>query len=95
MVLQLDKPCEVEWIKRSLLNALSIKDYLSKKFSKKELLKFEKLLKQFELKVSNFPSLYPETQSPKLLRRAVIHKNNTIYYIFDKNKVVVIAIKDN
>ena len=91
----MDKPFEVEWTRKSLLNALSIKDYLANKFSKKEVLKFEKLLKQFELTVSNFPSLYPETQNPKLLRRAVIHKNTTIYYIFDKNKVVVIAMKDN
>jgi len=91
----MDKPSEVVWTKRSLQNALSIKIYLTKKFSTKEVLKFETLLKQFELTVSNFPTLYPESQSQKNLRRAVIHKNTTVYYIFDKDKVTVIAMKDN
>jgi len=91
----MDEPYVVEWTKRSLLNAISIKKYLIKKFSSKEVSKFESLLKQFELTVSNFPTLYPESQSQKLLRRAVIHKNTTVYYIFDRNKVTVIAMKDN
>lgn len=91
----MDKLVEVVWTKRSLQNALSIKVYLTKKFSKKEVFKFETLLKQFELTVSNFPTLYPESQSQKLLRRAVIHKNTTVYYIFNKDKVIVVAMKDN
>ena len=91
----MDKSYEVEWTKRSLQNAIAIKKYLIRKFSGKEVSKFEKLLKQFELTVSNFPTLYPESQSQKLLRRAVIHKNTTVYYIFNKNKVTVIAMKDN
>jgi len=65
------------------------------KFTLKEAAKFENLLRQFELTVSNFPSLYPKSESQKLLRRAVIHKNTTVYYIFDNDKVTVIAMKDN
>jgi plasmid stabilization system protein ParE len=95
MDLQMDKPYLVEWTKRSLLNAIAIKKYLTVKFAKREVLKFESLLKQFELTVSNFPTLYPESKSQKNLRRAVIHKNTTVYYIFDKDKVTVIAMKDN
>jgi len=91
----MDKSYNVVWTKRSLKNALSIKNYLVKKFSKREVPRFETLLKQFELTVSNFPTLYPESLSQKRLRRAVIHKNTTVYYIFDKNKVTVVAMKDN
>lgn len=91
----MDRPYEVEWTMRSLLDAITIRDYLIKKFSKKEIAKFEGLLKQFERTVSNFPSLYPESKSQKNLRRAVIHKNTTDYYILDKDKVTVIAMKDN
>ncbi len=91
----MDKPYEVEWTKRSLQNAIAIKKYLIRKFSLKEAVKFEDLLREFELTVSNFPTLYPESNSQKLLRRAVIHKNTTVYYIFSKNKVTVIAMKDN
>lgn len=91
----MDRSYEVEWTKRSLQNAIAIKKYLIRKFSAKEVSKFEKLLKQFEITVSNFPTLYPESQGQKLLRRAVIHKNTTVYYIFNKNIVTVIAMKDN
>ncbi|WP_027066607.1 type II toxin-antitoxin system RelE/ParE family toxin [Maribacter sp. Hel_I_7] len=91
----MDKPYEVEWTKRSLQNAVAIRNYLVLKFNKKEVSKFESLLRQFELTVSNFPTLYPEPQSQKNLRRAVIHKNTTVYYVFDKDKVTVIAMKDN
>lgn len=91
----MDRPYEVEWTKRSLSNAIAIKNYLARKFNGREVSRFERLLKQFELTVSNFPTLYPESKSQKLLRRAVIHKNTTVYYIFNKNKVTIIAMKDN
>ncbi|SHE56235.1 Plasmid stabilization system protein ParE [Arenibacter palladensis] len=91
----MDKPYKVEWTKRSLHNAISIKHYLIQKFTVKEVAKFEGLLRQFELTVSNFPTLYPESKSQKLLRRAVIHKYTTVYYIFNKESVTVIAMKDN
>jgi len=57
----MDKSHEVLWTNRSLRNAIDIKIYLITKFSIKEVLKFEELLKQFELTVSNFPNLYPTT----------------------------------
>ncbi len=91
----MDRPYSVEWTKRSLLNAIAIKNYLIQKFTVKEVVKFERLLRQFESTISNFPTLYPESISQKLLRRAVIHKNTTVYYIFNKDKVTIIAMKDN
>ena len=84
----MDKPYRVEWTKRSLLSAIAIKNHLIQKFTVKEVVKFE-------LTVSNFPTLYPGSKSQKLLRRAVIHKNTTVYYIFNKDKVTVVAMKDN
>lgn len=91
----MDKPYEVQWTQRSLKNAVAIKKYLIRKFGQIEVKKFEGLLLEFELTVSNFPTLYPESISQKRLRRAVIHKNTTVYYLFAKDMVVVIAMKDN
>lgn len=45
----MDRLCEVEWTKRSLSNAIAIKNYLARQFSQKEVSIFERLLKQFEL----------------------------------------------
>jgi plasmid stabilization system protein ParE len=88
--------CEVTWTKKSISNTLEIKLYLNRKFGKKDdLVWFEKLLKQFEKTVSHFPTLYPKSQKLKSLRRAVIHKNITIYYRVEKERIVVVAMKDN
>jgi len=91
----MDKSYRVKWTERSLSNALEIKTYLKRKFSKKEVSRFEDLLKQFENTVSNFPTLYPESQNQKSLRRAIVHRNTTVYYIFESDEVTVIAMKDN
>ncbi|MBC30733.1 MAG: hypothetical protein CMH48_07785 [Muricauda sp.] len=91
----MDDLIEVKWTERSLSNAQDIKEYIRVKFTKKEVRKFENLLKQFETTVSNFPTLYPESENQKPLRRAVIHKHTTVYYIFKENAVTVIAMKDN
>ena len=91
----MDKSYEVQWTDRSLRNAIQIKKYLIRKFGQLEVKKFEGLLREFELTVSNFPTLYPESIIQKRLRRAVIHKNTTIYYLFTLDKVVVVAMKDN
>ena len=91
----MDKSYEVKWTNRSLRNAIEIKKYLIREFNLKAASSFEALLKKFELTVSNFPTLYPVSGSQKNLRRAVIHKNTTVYYMFAKNTVTVIAMKDN
>ena len=91
----MDESYEVQWSDRSLRNALQIKKYLIRKFGQIEVQKFEGLLREFELTISNFPTLYPESSIQKRLRRAVIHKNTTIYYLFSLDKVVVISMKDN
>jgi len=49
---------KVIWTNRSLKNAINIKNYLSGRFSLKEVTNFEKLLKEFETIVSHFPTLY-------------------------------------
>ncbi len=91
----MDNKYPVEWTRRSLQNALAIKHYLTVKFTNKEVDRFERLLKKFEKTVSNFPSLYPESEHQKFLRRAVIHKNTTVFYIFKNDHVIIIAMKDN
>ncbi len=59
------------------------------------MLVFETLLEEFELTVSHFPTIYPESKEKKNLRRAVIHKRATVYYHYSKNIVTVIAMKAN
>lgn len=91
----MNSPVEVRWTKRSLQNAQGIKKFIFTRFTEREVLVFEALLKEFEITVSHFPTIYPESKEKKNLRRAVIHKRTTVYYHYSKNIVTVIAMKDN
>ena len=91
----MNKHFEVFWTERSLRNAKSISKYILNKFSKKEVAAFEQLLRNFEKTVSHFPHLYSESIEQKGLRRAVLHKNLTVFYVFKNNKITVIAMQEN
>ncbi len=89
------EPMEVEWTERSLKNAKSIRRYLQKQFTSNEVDAFEKLLESFERIVVRFPTLYPQSQKYPELRRAVLHKFTTVFYMTEKSKIYVIAVQDN
>lgn len=84
----------VEYSAQSLSNASEIITYLQNKFSEKEIDKFYKSLSNFEKTVSIYPTLYPESQNMKI-RRAVLSKVLSVYYLINKNKIAVVAILDN
>lgn len=79
----------------SLENAISIKAYLSKQFSEKELKAFIKLLHTFEEAVSIFPKLYPQTKHKSKVRRAVLSRELSAFYRIGKSQIEVMALFDN
>lgn len=91
----MNKPLEVRWTACSLRNAQDIRDYLTRKFTIKEAGDFLRLLSQFEQTVSLFPELYPATNAYSNLRKAVLHKNTSVYYSVEKGSIIVVAMQDN
>ena len=85
----------VVWSARSLGHAIAIREYLLENFSQKEVDRFFTLLEKFERNVSRFPKLYPATNRKKNLRRAVLHKNFSVFYKTRRNQIFVAAILDN
>jgi plasmid stabilization system protein ParE len=85
----------VVWSARSLVHAVAIREYLLTNFSQKEVDRFYTLLEKFERNVSRFPNLYPATHKKKNLRRAVLHKNFSVFYKKKRNQIFVAAILDN
>jgi len=53
---------KVIWTNRSLKNAINIKNYLSGRFSLKEVTNFEKLLKEFETSFLTFRPYIPNKE---------------------------------
>jgi plasmid stabilization system protein ParE len=91
----MDNPIPVRWSTRSLRNAQGILEYLHSSFSPNEVDKFELLLQEFEKTVSFFPNIYPKSKQHPGLRKAVVHRNTTIFYVYGNGEVTVIAIQDN
>ena len=89
------KVASIVWTDRSLQNAISIKEYLSNKFSSKEIDNFYALLQAFEIAVCAFPELYPQSGIKKNIRRAVLTKVLSAFYRINKGQVEVLALLDN
>lgn len=70
----------IVWTERSIKQARDIQNYLTIKFSEKEVADFYNLLTDFEKAVSGFPKLFPKFLIKKKLRRAVLNKNLSVYY---------------
>src|ERR1700722_3488942 len=89
------KTVSVFWTDRALQNAISIKAYLLKEFSDKEVANFFSLLEAFEIAVSAFPELYSVSSIKRGIRRAVLSKVLSVFYRIRKNNIEVLAILDN
>ena len=89
------KKISVEWTENSLKNSQEIANWILNKFSKKEVLKFRKLLQDFEKIISQFPDMFPSSQIKSEISQAVVHKNLSIYYSRTGNRIVAVALRDN
>lgn len=84
----------VEYSKQSLKNTKEIVSYLRRKFTEKEVNNFYQSLRDFEKIIITYPTLYSESKKKKI-RRAVISKVLSIYYLINKNTISIVAIFDN
>lgn len=85
----------VVYTNSALANASSIKKYLFRKFSEKEVAIFFALLQSFEIATISFPKLYPKTNKKKNIRRAVLSKVLSVFYRIKNSNIEVLAILDN
>jgi plasmid stabilization system protein ParE len=84
----------ISYSKQSLENAKEIVRYLKRKFSKKEVDQFYRLLTEFEKIISVYPTLYPESKKYRI-RQAILSKVLTVYFTFNDQKILIVAIVDN
>jgi plasmid stabilization system protein ParE len=89
------KRIEVKWTKRSLNNAKKIRRYLKKRLTENEVKEFENLLDEFQKNISIFPKLYPKSNKYTNLRRAVLHKNTSVFYSCTMDKIIIVVVQDN
>jgi plasmid stabilization system protein ParE len=86
---------EINYTDLAITDASIIKQYLLYKFTQKEVDKFYGMLRAFENVVSKFPELYPKSPKSKTVRRAVLSKQLSVFYIDSNDSILIIAIRDN
>lgn len=71
---------EIFWTEESLKNLDDILEYLTFKWTPREVANFKsKLSKQLEI-ILKFPYLFPASQKNPHIRKAVLSKQTTVYY---------------
>jgi len=85
----------IRFTKRADADAIIIKNYLSYKFTQKEVDNFYQLLETFEKVILAFPELYALSTNGKNTHRAVLSKQLSVFYRISKNCITVNVIPDN
>ncbi len=86
---------EVEWSEEAVVRLQITIKYLQENWTIKELRKFfKKLDKQIEI-ISKTPSIYKTSKRLRGTRECIVTKQNTLFYVFDENKLYIVTFWDN
>lgn len=85
---------QISYSERSFSDVRKIEAYLLQLFSEKELDRLHRLLIGFENVVKHYPTIFQLT-SKLPIRRAVLSKQLSVFYMLDNDEVFVLSIQDN
>jgi len=85
----------IEWAMEAISNLDSIIDYLSNKWTQKEIKKFYKLLDKTLALVSKNPDIFSNSELKSNVKRCVLSKQTTIYFEVKNDSVVILTLFDN
>tara|TARA_R110000868_G_scaffold133885_2_gene345665 strand:+ start:185 stop:484 length:300 start_codon:yes stop_codon:yes gene_type:complete len=86
---------QIIWSDEAISNLERILDYLERKWTEREINRFKELLsRQLEL-IQNNPELFPKSTTQQLLRKAVLSKQTSIYYLIREQSIYLVYLFDN
>jgi len=85
----------IEWAIEAISNLDSIIDYLSNKWTQKEIKKFYKLLDKTLALVSKNPDIFSNSELKSNVKRCVLSKQTTIYFEVKNDSAVILTLFDN
>jgi plasmid stabilization system protein ParE len=88
-------PKQVIWSPQSESDLLQIIDYLKKNWEVKVAIKFIDIIDEIIVQISLNPRQFPVIQKRKKIRKCVIAKHNTLYYLERKEFLDILRIYDN
>lgn len=86
---------KIDWSDEALNNLDSIIDYLTVKWSKKEIRNFFRKLDKSLAIMSRIPFSFPASDFRINVRRSVMTEQTTIYYEIKEDSIVILSLSDN
>lgn len=91
----MDNGYEMKWSARAVNDFNQIIRYLSENWNEREIKKFVRQVDKSINRILSSPFTFPETSYRAGLRRCVISKIHTLYYLIQNKTVYLITIWDN
>jgi plasmid stabilization system protein ParE len=86
---------DVLWSTKAADDLENIINYITKKWSQKEVRNFVQKLDKRILIISVNPKLFPSSRKKRTVRRSVLSKHNSIYYHLSKKTITILRVFDN
>lgn len=88
---------EVIWSAKARITYFMVLDYLEKNWNKREIVAFSQKTTAIIRAIQKNPEIFASSSKHKNIRRAIIDKNNSLFYQVDKNhsKIFLLTFFDN
>lgn len=85
------------WSARAKTTFFSVLNYLNDNWTKKEIIQFNNKTEAVLQAIKKHPKMFPESNQHNNVRRAIIDKHNSLFYIADeaKQKIYLLTFFDN
>jgi plasmid stabilization system protein ParE len=88
---------EIIWSAKARITFFMVLDYLEKNWTKTEIIQFNRKTELVIQAIQKNPGIFVSSAKHKNIRRAIIDKNNSLYYQVDKKtrKIYLLTFFDN
>lgn len=83
---------KIRWTDHALIELSDTIKYLEENWTKKELIRFANAVDNTVEIISRHPEIYPVSNKKKNTRKAVVDKNNTIYYRIVQDAIQILSV---
>lgn len=83
---------KIRWTDHALSELSDTVKYLEENWTERELIQFANAVDHTIEIISRHPEIYPISNKKKRTRKAVVDKNNTIYYRIIKDSIQILSV---
>jgi hypothetical protein len=93
----MDSDTEIIWSSKARITFFGVLDYLDKNWTRKEMIQFNLKTQIIINAIRKNPGIFPASVKFKEVRRAIIDKNNSLFYKIDDHpqKIYLLTFFDN